>query len=163
MREETYIYAMVAYGTRHTLVIIDISLSRKEGVVSCRSRIRKKVQGDRYWVGDIESTRKRTRENSRGEFENMTGGEDERRKKSQIRTVERRGEEVHEEKLDRGQKEKGIKEGECLHKHATRERKGRDRNIEGGDVMNFEDRETSRTWGAKKTQLTTREENEGKM
>ena len=44
-----------------------------------------------------------------------------------------------------------------------RERKERDRNIEGGDVMNLKTVRNSRTWGAKKTQLTAREENKGEM
>jgi hypothetical protein len=39
----------------------------------------------------------------------------------------KRDDKVHEEKLDRGQR-KRLVEGECLHKHVTRER--RNRNIE---------------------------------
>lgn len=60
--ERENIYATATYGTRQTYFGNNRYISiRRGGVISGRSRTRGNVQGDRYWAGDIGSTKKRTR------------------------------------------------------------------------------------------------------
>ena len=119
---------------RHTLVIIDISIWGM-GVVSGRSRIGNNVQEDRYGGDKID-----------------------KKKREESRNVTRKKKEKKRQRMAGAQTKKPCrewrdKEGEYLHKHVTREREGRDRDIYGGrrgDVVNFQHRKNARTTGPKR-------------